>query len=150
MDHHAAVLAGAGPDVHDPVGLVDGVLVVFHHDQGVAEVPEPGQRFDQAPVVPLVQPNGRLVEDVEHADEPGADLGGQPDPLGFAAGQGSGGPFQVQVVEADVEEEGQPGLDFLQDLVGDLCLAPGEEKVSEEVRTFTRWAARRPRRWICR
>ena len=38
VDHLAAVLAGAGADVDDPVGGADGVLVVLHDDQGVAEL----------------------------------------------------------------------------------------------------------------
>jgi hypothetical protein len=39
------------------------------------------------PVVALVQADRRLVEHVEHADQAGADLGGQPDALRLAAGQ---------------------------------------------------------------
>ena len=38
VDDRAAVLAGAGPDVDDPVGLPDGLLVVLDHEHGVAEV----------------------------------------------------------------------------------------------------------------
>ena len=45
------------------------------------------QRLDQPVVVPLVQPDRRLVEDVEDADQAGADLGGQPDALRLAAGE---------------------------------------------------------------
>jgi hypothetical protein len=41
--------------------------------------------LDQAGVVALVEPDRRLVEDVEDADEAGSDLGGQPDPLRLAA-----------------------------------------------------------------
>ncbi len=33
------VLAGRRPDVHHPVGVRDGVLVVFDDDQRVAEIP---------------------------------------------------------------------------------------------------------------
>ena len=44
VDDLAAVLAGAGPDVDDPVGGLDGVLVVLDDDQGVAEVLEPDLR----------------------------------------------------------------------------------------------------------
>ena len=87
-DHLAAVLAGAWSDVDDPVGGVDGVLVVLDDDQRVAEIPQPDQRLDQAPVVPLVQADARLVQDVQHADQPAADLGRQPDPLRLAAGEG--------------------------------------------------------------
>ena len=87
VDDLAAVLAGPGADVDDPVGDPDRVLVVLDHDQGVAEVLEPAQGLDQPLVVALVQADGRLVEDVEDADQAGADLGGQPDPLRLAAGE---------------------------------------------------------------
>jgi hypothetical protein len=82
----AAVLAGARADVDDPVGGADGVLVVLDDDQRVAQVAQPDQRLDQPVVVALVQPDRRLVEHVEHADQAGADLGGQPDALRLAAG----------------------------------------------------------------
>ena len=91
VDHLSAVLTGAGPDVDDPVGGADRVLVVLDDDQGVAEVLEPQQGLDQPLVVALVQPDRGLVEHVEDADEPGADLGGQPDALGLAAGQRAAG-----------------------------------------------------------
>ena len=35
-------------------------------------------------IVPLVQPDGRLVKDVQHAHEVGAYLRGKPDPLRLA------------------------------------------------------------------
>ena len=108
-DHDlAAVLARPGPDVDHPVGGPDGVLVVLDNDQRVAEIAQPGQRLDQPVVVPLVQPDRRLVQHVEHTDQAGPDLRGQPDPLRLTAGQGGGRPVQRQVVEADVEQEAQP------------------------------------------
>ncbi len=114
-----------GADVDDPVGDLDGVLVVLDHDQRVAEVLQPHQGLDQPVVVALVQPDRRLVEHVEDADQAGADLGGQPDPLGLAAGQRAGAPVQCNVLQPDIEEEAQPGADFLQYLVGDGVLALG-------------------------
>jgi len=42
---------------------------------------------EQAIVVALVQPNARLVQNVKHPDQPGADLRRQPDSLRFAAAQ---------------------------------------------------------------
>ena len=62
MHDDAAVLARSRSDVDDPVGGADGVLVVFDHDERVAEVPQRDERFDQAPVVPLVQADARFVE----------------------------------------------------------------------------------------
>ena len=88
-DHDvAAVLPRPRADVDHPVSRADGVLVVLHDDQRVAEVPEPDQGLQQPVVVALVQADRRLVEHVQHADQAGADLRGQPDPLRLAAGQG--------------------------------------------------------------
>src|SRR5699024_6444441 len=84
VDDVAAVLPRTGADVDDPVGRLDRVLVVLDDDERIAEIAQPGQRLDESPVVPLVQADARLVEDVEDPDEPGADLRGQPDALGLA------------------------------------------------------------------
>ena len=94
-----------GSDVDDPVGRADGVLVVLDDDERVAEVAQLDERLDEAAVVALVQADARLVEHVEHAGEPGADLGGEPDALGLAAGERRGGAGQVEVVEPDLDEE---------------------------------------------
>ena len=150
-DDLAAVLSRARADVDGPVGVPDGVLVVLDDDQGVAEVAEPDQRLDQPVVVALVQADGRLVEDVQHADQTGADLGGQPDPLRLAAGQRAGRPVEREVVETDVEQEPQPLVDLLDHALGDLALARGQvEVVGEERAPPRRSAARRSRRCSCR
>ena len=84
---------------------------------------QPDQRLDQPVVVALVQPDRRLVEDVEHADQPGADLGGEPDALRLAAGQRGGGAVEREVVQADVDEEAEPGVDLLQHPLADHRVA---------------------------
>ena len=83
---------------------------------------QPDQGLDQPVVVALVQADRRLVQHVEHADQAGADLGGQPDALRLAAGQGAGAAVQRQVVEADVDQEPQPGVDLLEHPLGDHLL----------------------------
>ena len=125
-DDLAAVLPCPGPDVDHPVGRPDRLLVVLDDEDRVAEVAQPGQRRDQLRVVALVEPDRRLVEDVEDAHQRRPDLGRQPDPLGLAAGQGDRRPVEGQVVEPDVDEEAEPGADLLEDLVGDRPLALGE------------------------
>ena len=61
------------------------------------------QRVDEACVVLGVQPDRGLVEDVEHAHQPGADLRGEADPLGLAARESVPAVrSSCQVVEADV------------------------------------------------
>ena len=113
VDDLAAVLAGARADVDDPVGFADGLLVVLDDEHGVAEVAQADERVDEPPVVALVQADRRLVEHVQHADETRPDLAGEPDALRLAAGQRAGGARQREVVEADVEQEAEAGVDLL-------------------------------------
>src|SRR5262249_57279106 len=60
-DDMAAVLAGAGPHVDEPVGRPHHLLVVLDDEDGVAEVAQPLERPDQLVVVALVKPDRRLV-----------------------------------------------------------------------------------------
>ncbi len=125
-DDMAAVNAGAGADVEHVVGGADGVLVVLDHDHGVAEVAQPLERFEEARIVALVQPDRRLVEHVEHAGEAGADLRGEPDALALAAGQRAGGARQREIFEPDIDQEFQPLADFLEHADGDFVLLRGQ------------------------
>ena len=65
------------------------------------------------------RPMRRLVEDVEHAHEPGADLRRQPDALGLAAGERRRAALEREVVEPHVDQEPQPLDDLLDDAAGD-------------------------------
>lgn len=134
MHNLAAVLARAGADVDDPVGDLDGVLVVLDDDERVAHVAQPDQGLDQPVVVTLVQADGRLVEDVQHADESGADLGGQTDALGLTAGEGAGRAVQREVVQADVDQELQSFVDLLEHPLGDLLVTGAELQLTQEFR----------------
>ena len=82
----AAVLAGSGAEVDDGVGRPHGVFVVFYNEEGVAFVAEVEHGLDEALVVLDVEADGGFVEDVEDAGEVGAELGGEANALGFAAG----------------------------------------------------------------
>ena len=91
MHDFAAVLAGAGSYIHNPVGLAHGVFVVLNHDKRVAHVAQLGQGFNEAAVIALVQADGGLVEHVEHADQTRTDLGCEADALRLTAGERTGG-----------------------------------------------------------
>ena len=134
VDDLTPVLAGTGTDVDDPVGRLDGVLVVLDDDEGVAEVAQTGQRLDEAVVVALVETDGGLVEHVEHTHEAGTDLRGQADALSLATREGAGRPVEREVVEADVEQKAQASADLLDDALGDLTLTRVEVDPVEEVR----------------
>src|SRR5690606_35083149 len=134
LGHHpAAVHPGAGADIDHVVGEADGVLVVLDDYHRVAQVAQVGEGAQQALVVALVQADGGLVEDVHDAHQAGADLAGQADALGLAAGQGVGAAVQGQVVEADIDQELQAFADFLENLLGDLAAAPAQAHAAEVV-----------------
>ncbi len=79
-----------------------------------------------------MQADAGLVEDVEHAGKSAADLRGEADALGLAARERAAGAVEIEVVEADIVEETQPLVDFLQDGAGDLLLLLGEVLVEAE------------------
>ena len=62
---------------------------MFNHNHRIAEIAEAPQRGEEPAIVTLVQSDARLVQHVEHTGESGADLGGKPDALRFAARKGS-------------------------------------------------------------
>ncbi len=126
VDHLAAVLPRPRADVDYVVGHPDGVLVVLDDHDGVAQVAQAHQGFDQLVVVALVQPDGRLVQHVEDPDQRRADLGCQAYPLGLAAGEGPGRAVEIEVAQADVEEEPHAGVDLLDDPLGDEPVAIGQ------------------------
>ena len=110
--------ARAGTDIYNKIGGAHGVLVVLDNDQGVAQIPQVLQRPQQLIVVPLVQTDGRLVQNIQHPHQGRTDLGGQPDTLALAAGKGSRRAGQGQIAQSHIRQELQAGLDLLDDLLG--------------------------------
>jgi len=66
-DDPAAVVAGAGAKVDDPVGVCHDGLVVLDHDHRLAGVDEPVEQAEQLLDVGEVEAGGRLVQDVDAA-----------------------------------------------------------------------------------
>ena len=97
VHHPPAQAARPFPEVHHVVGGPDGLLVVLHHHHGVAEVADLAEGLEQAQVVALVEAHRGLVQDVEHALHPGADLRGQADAVRLASGERGGGPVEGQI-----------------------------------------------------
>ena len=59
-----------------------------------------------------MQADARLIEDVEHADQAGADLPGQANALGLAAGEARGRAIEREIMQADVEQKADAGRGF--------------------------------------
>ena len=128
-DDVAAEFAGAGAEVEDIVGVADGVFVVLDDEDGVAEVAQVFEGGDEALVVALMQADGRLIEDVEHAAQARADLRGEADALAFAAGERGGVAVEREIAEADGVEEFEAFDDLAAEAVGDEGFARGEVEI---------------------
>ena len=113
------------------VGGTHGVLVVLHHQHRVAQVPQALERRDQPLVVSLVQPDRRLVEDVEHPHERRADLRGQTDALRLATGQRRSGALDAEVADANVLQKAEPLFDLAQNQVRDPAVMLGKVQIAD-------------------
>ena len=105
---------------------------MLHHDHGIAQIPQVLQGAQQLVVVPLVQADAGLVQDIADPHQAGADLGGQADALGLPAGEGGGGPGQGEVLQPYVHQESHPGPNLLQQLFPNQELLAGELHVLQE------------------
>ena len=92
-----------------------------HHD-GVAEIAQPPQGFEQAIVIARVQADRRFVEHVQHARQRAADLAGQANALRLAARERRQRSGQREVIEADVDQKRQPARRLVEQVAGDLAL----------------------------
>jgi len=72
----AAAHARTRAEVQNIIGVPDRVGVMLDHEHGVAQIAQALEGAQKAVVVALVQADARLVEDVEHADQARAYLGG--------------------------------------------------------------------------
>src|SRR3990170_7962308 len=117
-EHAPAQFAGAGAEIDDVVGGGDGIGIVFDQQDGIAEVAQALENFDQAVSVTRVQSDGRFVQHIQGADQMGAERGGQLDALGLATGERGSQAIQSEVVEADLVEEAQPLPDLFEDFIG--------------------------------
>jgi hypothetical protein len=57
---------------------------VFDHEQRIARPPQAIEHVEQWFDVGWVQSSRRLIEHIEHAEQAGTQLSGQPQPLQFA------------------------------------------------------------------
>ena len=49
--------ACAGANIDNMIGAANCFFIVFHHDNGVAEIPQMEEGGEQALIVPLMQPD---------------------------------------------------------------------------------------------
>ena len=116
--HMSAMHPGPRSDIDDVIGAEHGFFVMLDHQQGIAQITQSLQRIQQFPVIALMQADTRFIQNIQYTDQPRTNLRRQADPLRLAAGQRTGRPVQRQVIQSDIDQEAEPGVDFLADLHG--------------------------------
>src|SRR5882762_2941595 len=125
-DEVAAGVARAGAEVDDEIGAADGVFIVLDDEDGVAEIAKMFEGAEKAIIVAGVEADAGLVKDVQNAAKARADLSGEANALGFAAGERGSRAIEAEIAEADREKEIDALGDFLEGTRGDFFLASGQ------------------------
>ena len=81
----AALLARARAHIDNVVGVANGIFVMLHNDNRVTQIAQAFKRGDKALVIALMQADGRLVQNVQHAHEASTNLRGQANALSLTA-----------------------------------------------------------------
>ena len=82
------------------VGSMENVLIVLHHDDGIAQVTQLLQSVDETVSVTTVQTYGRFVENVERAYERRTQYGGEIHSLALAPRQRVGRTVESEVPQS--------------------------------------------------
>ncbi len=81
------MFAGGRSHIDDPIRVTDYVQFVLHNKQRVAGCLEPVESHQQRFRIGRMQPRGRFVEHIDHAEQIRTDLRGQAQPLQLARRQ---------------------------------------------------------------
>ena len=81
------LLTGAGAQVDDRIRRANGFLIMFHHQDAVAPIPQSFEGIDEDPVIPGMQADCGFIQNVADTGKIGTQLSGQANPLGFSPGQ---------------------------------------------------------------
>ena len=93
------MFTGAWSDIHHIIRRQHRILIMLYHDQRISQILEIFQGSDQFIIVPLVQSDTRLIQNIGNSHQPRTDLRGKTDSLGLSAGQRTGSAGKAQIVQ---------------------------------------------------
>ena len=109
---------------------------MFDDNQGIADIPQSFQGRKQLVIIPLMQANRRLVEDIQNPYQTGTDLCCQTNTLAFAARQCCRRTGQGQIFQADRLQKSQTCTDFLENLFRDHPVTVREFELIDKFQRF--------------
>ena len=99
------------------VRRIHGILIMFHHNQGIAHITQLFQGRQQLVIVPLMQSDGRLIQNIQHAHQRRTNLCCQTDALALTAGKCGGSPGQCQIAQSHILQKAKSGPNLFQNAV---------------------------------
>src|SRR2546430_6371171 len=97
----------AGAKVNDLIGSADHARFVLDDQNGVTQVAQLLEDFDESVGVARVQSDAWFVEHIERVHQARAEASGQIHALGLAAGKGAGRTIQRKIAKTDLDEVGE-------------------------------------------
>src|SRR5690348_9232112 len=94
VEQLAAEFAGSRTEIDNEVGGLNGVGIVLDDKDGVAEIAQGLKDVDKTLGIARMETDGRLVQNIEGADQVRAERGGELNALGFAAGMSGSEPIE--------------------------------------------------------
>ena len=131
-DDASSLAARAGAEIDDVVGAADRLFVMLDDHQRVAFGLELRQRVEQHAVIPRMQSDRRLVEDIAHAAQVRTELSREPDALRLAAGERRRSAVERKVAQADVVQKTQPRSELHDQVAGNRRVTAIEFQFGEE------------------
>ena len=113
----SALHARPRSEIDEVVRSAHRIFVVLDDDHRVADVPQAFESRDQLVVVPRVEADRWLIQNIEDADQTSPHLRRQPDALGFSSGECRRGAFEAEILKADIRQEPETPANLLQEFI---------------------------------
>src|SRR5215471_4723425 len=92
---------GSRPQVNYIVCATDRLFIMLDHQHGVSQVPQVLQCIQEAAVVTMMEPDRRLIQDIQDAAQFRSNLSGQTNPLSLASRQRCSRAVERNIAEPD-------------------------------------------------
>lgn len=129
----AAMFTGTGSQFDQVVSGGHGGSIMFNHDDRAAAVAEAGEGPVQAVNIAGMEADTGFIENVGYPGETGSGLSGESDPLSLSAAEGVERAVEAEIVEPDLDEETEAGLQPADGITpgGERWIHEGVERAGE-------------------